>query len=142
MVVQIVDSTSRARARRYEKSPLPGTTVEEVLECHRIIQPGPNPPNPTKAIPASRRTLNPGRHGEFQVVLTDAPAPLRISNYYRDMAQVGDGKDTKNYVQDKIRSATWLIRRSQRQRTLRKVAESLALPKPFCWVVSSTRRWC
>jgi RNA polymerase sigma-54 factor len=38
----------------------------------------------------------------------------------------GNAKDTKNYVQDKIRSATWLIRSiEQRQRTLRKVTESI-----------------
>jgi hypothetical protein len=47
-------------------------------------------------------------------------------------AKVGDGKDTE-LRQDKIRSATWLIRSiEQRQRTLRKVVESLVrFQKPF-----------
>jgi len=133
-VVQIVDKhLSELESRRYEKlAKLLGTTVDEVLECHRIIQsldpkPGRNfDEGDTRYITPDAYILKVG--GEFQVVLNDEGLPhLRISNYYRDMARkTEDGKDTKNYVQDKIRSATWLIRSiEQRQRTLRKVVESL-----------------
>ena len=140
-VVQIVDKhLAELESRRYEKlAKLLGTTVDEVLECHRIIQsldpkPGRNfDEGDTRYITPDAYILKIG--GEFQVVLNDEGLPhLRISNYYRDMARKSeDGKDTKNYVQDKIRSATWLIRSiEQRQRTLRKVVESLVrFQKPF-----------
>jgi len=140
-VVQIVDKhLPELESRRYEKlAKLLGTTVEEVLECHRIIQsldpkPGRNfDEGDTRYITPDAYILKVG--GEFQVVLNDEGLPhLRISHYYRDMARKSeDGKDTKNYVQDKIRSATWLIRSiEQRQRTLRKVVESLVrFQKPF-----------
>jgi RNA polymerase sigma-54 factor len=53
---------------------------------------------------------------------------LKISNFYKNMlkgAKAGADK-TQDYIQDKLRSAVWLIKSiHQRQRTIYKVAESI-----------------
>ncbi|MEA3509367.1 MAG: RNA polymerase factor sigma-54, partial [candidate division NC10 bacterium] len=67
--------------------------------------------------------------GRFVVVLNDDGLPrLRISSYYRGLLGKGrsGAKETRDYVEGKMRSALWLIRSiEQRQRTLFKVAESI-----------------
>jgi len=62
---------------------------------------------------------------KFFVVPNDDGLPkLKISNFYR--AAMGDSKGAKEYIQDKLRSAQWLIRSiQQRQRTIIKVTESI-----------------
>jgi RNA polymerase sigma-54 factor len=53
---------------------------------------------------------------------------LRINNYYRDILSRKDslGKDTREYIQEKLKSAAWLIKSiHQRQRTIYKVTESI-----------------
>jgi RNA polymerase sigma-54 factor len=52
---------------------------------------------------------------------------LRISPYYRNLIKAGENSaEAKTYLQDKMRSALWLMRSiEQRQRTLRKVTESI-----------------
>jgi RNA polymerase sigma-54 factor len=132
-VVQIVDQhLADLESRRYEKlSKALGTTVDEVVECHRIIQalepkPGRNfDEGDTRYIVPDVYIVRVGE--EFQVVLNDEGLPnLRINSYYRQMASSGNGGDAKTYIQDKMRSAVWLIRSiEQRQRTLRKVTESI-----------------
>ena len=67
---------------------------------------------------------------EYTVVLNDdGLSKLRISGMYRNAlrnGQVEPGK-TKEFIQDKLRSAMWLIRSiHQRQRTIYKVTESIA----------------
>ncbi len=66
---------------------------------------------------------------EFHVVLNEDGLPkLKINGLYRDvLAKRGAGdKDTREYVQDKIRSAQWLIKSiHQRQRTIYKVMTSI-----------------
>src|SRR3989338_7882537 len=65
---------------------------------------------------------------DFVVVLNEEGLPkLKISNFYRSVLH---GKQTSNltkeYVQEKLRSAIWLIRSiHQRQRTIYKVTESI-----------------
>lgn len=50
---------------------------------------------------------------------------LRVSNYYRQVLGGADRQE-KEYIQDKLRSAQWLIRSIyQRQRTIYKVTESI-----------------
>ena len=67
---------------------------------------------------------------EYVVSLNDDGLPrLRVSNLYRSLLknQTG-GKDkvTQDYIQDKLRSAVWLIKSiHQRQRTIYKVTESI-----------------
>jgi RNA polymerase sigma-54 factor len=70
---------------------------------------------------------------DFQVVLNEDGMPkLKISNYYKDVMAGAKG-ETKGYIQDKLRSAVWLIRSiHQRQRTIYRVMESiLKFQRPF-----------
>jgi RNA polymerase sigma-54 factor len=66
---------------------------------------------------------------EYTVVLNDdGLSKLRISDAYRQALKGGQLKPgvTKEFVQDKLRSAMWLIRSiHQRQRTIYKVTESI-----------------
>jgi RNA polymerase sigma-54 factor len=66
---------------------------------------------------------------DFHIVLNDDGMPrLRINGLYRDVLSRGNGasKDTKEYVQEKVRSALWLIKSiHQRQRTIYRVMESI-----------------
>jgi RNA polymerase sigma-54 factor len=66
---------------------------------------------------------------EFHIVLNEDGLPkLRISTLYRDVLSRGAGveKVTRDYVQEKVRSAMWLIKSiHQRQRTIYKVMQSI-----------------
>ncbi len=63
---------------------------------------------------------------KFFVVPNDDGLPkLRISNFYKNALSQGRA-DTREYVQNKLRSAQWLIRSiQQRQRTIIRVTESI-----------------
>lgn len=67
--------------------------------------------------------------GEFVIVLNDDGMPkLRVNPYYRKA--ISQGKDltgdTREYLQEKMRSATWLIKSiHQRQKTIYNVMESI-----------------
>lgn len=69
--------------------------------------------------------------GEYIIQLNDDGLPrLRISGAYRkmlaDLRAEGNGTDAQQYIQDKLRSALWLIKSlDQRQRTIYKVANSI-----------------
>jgi RNA polymerase sigma-54 factor len=62
---------------------------------------------------------------KFFVVPNDDGLPkLKISSFYK--AALGNNGKAKEYIQDKLRSAQWLIRSiQQRQRTIVKVTESI-----------------
>jgi len=67
---------------------------------------------------------------EFVIVLNEDGLPkLRISSFYKEaLSNKGDefSSPTKDYIQNKLRSAVWLIRSiHQRQRTIYKVVESI-----------------
>ena len=64
---------------------------------------------------------------EFVIVQNEDGMPmLRVSKYYRAALNDGMNGAAKNYVQEKLRSAQWLIRSiHQRQRTIYKVMESI-----------------
>jgi RNA polymerase sigma-54 factor len=66
---------------------------------------------------------------EFHIVLNEDGLPrLRINNLYREVLARDREvtKDTRDYVQDKVRSAMWLIKSiHQRQRTIYKVMQSI-----------------
>ena len=56
----------------------------------------------------------------------DGMPMLRVSKYYRAALSDGMNGSVKNYVQEKLRSAQWLIRSiHQRQRTIYRVMESI-----------------
>ena len=65
--------------------------------------------------------------GEFKVVLNDDGIPrLRINPYYRSLMARAQGDDGRKYVEEKVRSAMWLIKSvHQRQRTLYRVTDSI-----------------
>lgn len=64
--------------------------------------------------------------GEWVIVLNEDGLPkLRISNYYKN-ALAGSGSKARSYIQERLRSAAWLIRSiHMRQRTIYKVMESI-----------------
>lgn len=67
---------------------------------------------------------------DYMVSLNEDGLPrLRISNFYKNVLKSGSGGNnatTQEYVQEKLRSAVWLIKSiHQRQRTIYKVAESI-----------------
>jgi RNA polymerase sigma-54 factor len=63
---------------------------------------------------------------EYIIQLNEEGVPrLRVSRYYRGVLASAK-KEEKEYIQDKLRSAQWLIRSIyQRQRTIYKVTESI-----------------
>jgi RNA polymerase sigma-54 factor len=65
---------------------------------------------------------------EYTVVLNEDGIPrLRVNGLYRSLLRTaGSGDEAKQYVEQKLRSALWLIKSvDQRQRTLRKVTPSI-----------------
>jgi RNA polymerase sigma-54 factor len=60
------------------------------------------------------------------VLNDDGLSKLRISGMYRSALKNGQAGEAKDYIQEKLRSAVWLIRSiHQRQRTIFKVTESI-----------------
>lgn len=71
--------------------------------------------------------------GELVVHLNDDGVPrLKISNLYKNLLSKGMGDDaSKEFVEDKLRSALWLIKSIQnRQRTIVKVTEAILKYQP------------
>jgi RNA polymerase sigma-54 factor len=66
---------------------------------------------------------------DYEVVLNEDGLPkLRINSYYRDILSSKDPMQngTRQYIQDKLKSAAWLIKSiHQRQRTIYKVTSSI-----------------
>ena len=65
---------------------------------------------------------------EYMVSLNEDGLPrLRISNFYKNVLKAGGASnDTNSYIQEKLKSAVWLIKSiHQRQRTIYKVTESI-----------------
>ena len=64
--------------------------------------------------------------GEYVVVLNEDGIPrLRVNSLYRSLLR-NSGDEARQYVEQKLRSAVWLIKSvDQRQRTLRKVTQSI-----------------
>lgn len=64
---------------------------------------------------------------DYMVSLNEDGLPrLKISNFYRNMLKSADNKTTQEYIQDKLKSAVWLIKSiHQRQRTIYKVTDSI-----------------
>ncbi|MDR1241480.1 MAG: RNA polymerase factor sigma-54 [Deltaproteobacteria bacterium] len=64
---------------------------------------------------------------DFLIALNDEGLPqLQLSSLYSDSLESVSGAKDKEYFQERIRSASWLIKSlHQRQRTLYKVAESI-----------------
>ncbi len=65
--------------------------------------------------------------GEYSVILNEEGIPrLRVNALYRSLLRGSGDDDARQYVVQKLRSAEWLIKSvDQRQRTLRKVTQSI-----------------
>jgi RNA polymerase sigma-54 factor len=112
-----------------------GKDVQEVVEMSQIIL-GMEPKPGRSYVPNDTQFITPDVYvykvaEQYVVSLNEDGLPrLRISNLYRNLLK-GDNKsegqkNTQEYVQDKLRSAIWLIKSiHQRQRTIYKVAESI-----------------
>lgn len=108
-----------------------GTTTAEIVEAHRIIR-NLNP-RPGRCYGGTEtRYITPDAYivrigDDFQVALNDEGIPaLQVNSYYRSMIKGRDGGEATGYLQERVRAASWLIKSiEQRQRTLRKVVESI-----------------
>ena len=106
-----------------------GVTVDEVTHAVRLIttlepKPGRNfGEGETRYVTPDVDVRKMG--DEYLVTLNEEGLPrLKVSQSYRRM--LAGGGDAKDYIQDKLRSAAWLIKSiHQRQHTLLQVAQSI-----------------
>ncbi|MBC8293935.1 MAG: RNA polymerase factor sigma-54 [Proteobacteria bacterium] len=138
-VVMIIDAhLGELESRHYDQVARKlDCSVEEVIAAHDIIsdlepKPGRNYGE------REARYISPDAYiyrvgNEFKITLNDEGLPaLKVNPEYRQIVN-DKSKDNKEknseargYLQDKVRSAEWMIRSiEQRQRTLRKVTESI-----------------
>jgi RNA polymerase sigma-54 factor len=131
IVDEYVDTLTRRDFRGIARAL--GITIEEVSAAAHVI--GQLEPKPGRSFGGEDAVyivpdIYVYRVGdEFHIQLNEDGLPkLRISNLYREVLskQAGAPKETRDYVQDKVRSALWLIKSiHQRQRTIYKVMQSI-----------------
>lgn len=106
--------------------------VREIVEmCKIIFQMDPKPgrsfaPQDTHYVTPDVYIYKVG--DDYVVSLNEDGLPrLKISNFYKNMLSSASGnKNTQEYIQDKLKSAVWLIKSiHQRQRTIYKVTEAI-----------------
>tara|TARA_B110001454_G_C12723300_1_gene436352 strand:- start:16081 stop:17514 length:1434 start_codon:yes stop_codon:yes gene_type:complete len=105
--------------------------VREVIEMCKIIYS--MEPKPGRAYaPQDTHYVTPDVYvykvGEdYSVSLNEDGLPrLKISNFYKNLLKDGSNKKDNEYIQEKLKSAIWLIKSiHQRQRTIYKVSESI-----------------
>jgi len=108
-------------------------SLEEAIECFKLLKsldPKPGRNHSGEEAPHITPDVYIYKHGDsFTIVLNDnGLSKLRISSTYRNALQQGELSPgaTKSFVQEKLKSALWLIRSiHQRQRTIYKVTESI-----------------
>lgn len=107
------------------------TSVEEVREAAlRITHLEPKPGRPFfsgRDVYVAPEVFVHKEEGEYVVTMNDDLLPkLKINKVYKEMIGSSDSKETRSYIQDKIRSGRFLITSlEQRQRTIRKIAEAI-----------------
>ncbi|MCL4872883.1 RNA polymerase factor sigma-54 [bacterium] len=111
-----------------------GVEVEEVFEAARTISRCLNPMPGSGFGENESRAVLPDIYihkvgDEYVISLNEDGMPkLKISPYYRELLKAGGASadQAKGYIQDKLRSAMWLIKSvHQRQRTIYKVVECI-----------------
>jgi RNA polymerase sigma-54 factor len=126
----LADLEGRYLTRIAEKLKIPIKAVQDAVLLVCSLEPKPGRTFSTE----EPRYITPDVHilkidDRFVVVLNEDGLPrLRISSYYRGLLGKGrtNSKETREYVEGKMRSALWLIRSiEQRQRTLFKVTDSI-----------------
>jgi len=113
-----------------KKLDLPEATIEEMAQVIASLDPKPGRPFSQEAPQYITPDVYVQKEGDkYEVLLNEDGMPkLRISNFYRRTLMKGSAasEQTKNYVQDRLRSALWLIKSiHQRQRTLYRVTKSI-----------------
>jgi RNA polymerase sigma-54 factor len=108
-------------------------SVEEIKEAVKII--GELEPKPGRGFSGSQPIyIKPDVYvvnadDGFQIILNDDNIPnIRINNYYRKLLQAKEAleKNEKAYLEDKLRSAVWLLRSlDHRNKTIYRVTESI-----------------
>ncbi len=109
------------------------STVEEVVEASKIIEH--LEPKPGRPFFSSENVyITPDLHvvksdGRYVVAMNDDGLPkLKISSFYRSLLRSKGAvtETTKSYLEEKFRSALWLVRSiEQRNRTIQLVGESI-----------------
>jgi RNA polymerase sigma-54 factor len=110
-----------------------GVSVEEVFQASKVIEhlePKPGRPfSSTENLYIIPDVFVVKLEGNYVVILNDDGLPrLRINPYYKRLLRSKETATdlTKAYVEDKLRSARWLIRSiEQRNRTICRVSESI-----------------
>jgi RNA polymerase sigma-54 factor len=106
-------------------------TIEEVVKAVKVIsrlEPKPGRAHTGEEAQYITPDVYVHKMGDkyIAVLNDDGLSKLRISGMYRAALKNGDAGKAKEYIQDKLRSAVWLIRSiHQRQRTIFKVTESI-----------------
>lgn len=130
----LLDHMEKLENRRYDRlARALGVPIEEILSAVSVIKtfepkPGRSYQNEeTVYISPDIYVFKVG--DEYQIVLNEDGLPkLRINSYYRRILSNKDsyGDGTREYIQDKLKSAAWLIKSiHQRQRTIYRVTESI-----------------
>lgn len=126
----VQDHLSVLEGRRFDRLARDlGVTVDEVTHAVKLIttlepKPGRNfGEGETRYVTPDVDVRKMG--DEYLVTLNEEGLPrLKVSQSYRRM--LAGGGDAKDYIQDKLRSAAWLIKSiQQRQHTLLQVAQSI-----------------
>lgn len=130
----ISDHLTQLETKRYEKLAKElGVSVDDVVDASHVI--ASLEPKPARGFGDDEaRTIIPDVSvekigDEYMVFLNDEGVPrLRVSPLYRRMvSQEGlEEEKTRQYLQEKVRAATWLIKSiQQRQQTLYRVTQSI-----------------
>jgi RNA polymerase sigma-54 factor len=107
-------------------------TLEEVSEAaQRIASLEPKPGRPfysvTSLYVVPEVFVKEDDDGQYIITMNDDLLPrLRINPIYKEMIGSSDSRETRSYIQEKIRSGRFFITSlAQRQRTIRKIAEAI-----------------
>lgn len=131
--IMIKDHLELLKKKDYQGiAKLTGVTAATIKEAELIIQTfNPRPgrlisPEDTQYVVPDIYVQHVG--GEFVVIVNDDGVPrLRISNLYKNILKSsGQSAEAKEFVEDKLRSAKWLIKSIQnRQKTITRVAKAI-----------------
>jgi RNA polymerase sigma-54 factor len=108
-------------------------SIEDVITAVKVIK-GLEPRPGREFAEEEAQYINPDvfvykLENEFVILVNDDGMPrLHVNNFYKSAFKEGGtfSDDAKEYIQEKMRSATWLIRSiHQRQKTIYKVMESI-----------------
>lgn len=130
----VSDHLAQLETKRYEKLARElGVTIDDIIDASQVIVS--LEPKPARSFEQEDvRAIIPDVSvekvgGEYVVFLNEEGVPrLRVSSLYRRMAgqQGKEEEEARQYLQEKVRAATWLIKSiQQRQQTLYRVTQCI-----------------